>query len=145
MLPNAKIIDARREPMACCFGNFKQLFANGQEFTYSFEDIARYYRTYLQLMRHWDQVLPGWILRIQHEDLVDDLDGTVRRMLDFCGLEFQSQCIEFHKTVRNVRSASSEQVRQPLFRAGLDQWRNFESRLGPLRDALGDALGRARE
>jgi hypothetical protein len=121
------------------------LFANGQEFTYSFEDIARYYRTYLQLMRHWDQVLPGWILRIQHEDLVDDLDGTVRRMLDFCGLEFQSQCIEFHKTVRNVRSASSEQVRQPLFRAGLDQWRNFESRLGPLRDALGDALGRARE
>jgi tetratricopeptide (TPR) repeat protein len=145
MLPNAKIIDARREPMACCFGNFKQLFANGQEFTYSFEDIARYYRTYLQLMRHWDRVLPGWVLRIQHEDLVDDLEGTVRRMLDFCGLEFQSQCVEFHKTVRNVRSASSEQVRQPLFREGLDQWRNFESRLGPLKDALGDALGRARE
>jgi len=97
MLPNAKIIDARREPMACCFSNFKQLFANGQEFTYSIEDIARYYRTYLELMRHWDSVLPGWVLRVQHEDLVDDLEGNVRRILDFCGLEFQSQCIEFHK------------------------------------------------
>jgi tetratricopeptide (TPR) repeat protein len=144
MLPNAKIIDARREPMACCFSNFKQLFANGQEFTYSIEDIARYYRTYLELMRHWDRVLPGWVLRIHHEDLVDDLVGNVRRILDFCGLEFQSQCIEFHKTVRTVRTASSEQVRQPLFRDGLDQWRNFETRLGSLKDALGDALDRAR-
>jgi tetratricopeptide (TPR) repeat protein len=144
MLPNAKIIDARREPMACCFSNFKQLFANGQEFTYSIEDIARYYRTYLELMRHWDRVLPGWVLRIHHEDLVDDLEGNVRRMLDFCGLEFQSGCIEFHTTVRNVRTASSEQVRQPLYREGLEQWRNFESRLGVLQEALGDALERAR-
>jgi tetratricopeptide (TPR) repeat protein len=144
MLPNAKIIDSRREPMACCFSNFKQLFANGQEFTYSIEDIARYYRTYLELMRHWDRVLPGWVLRIHHEDLIDDLDGNVRRILDFCGLEFESRCIEFHTTVRNVRTASSEQVRQPLYREGLGQWRNFESRLTVLKDALGDALERAR-
>ena len=91
MLPNAKIIDARREPMACCFGNLKQLFAQGQEFTYSVEDIARYYRTYLELMRHWDAVLPGRVLRVQHEDLVDDLEGNVRRMLDFCGLRVRAR------------------------------------------------------
>jgi tetratricopeptide (TPR) repeat protein len=140
MLPNAKIIDARREPMACCFSNLKQLFAKGQEFTYSVEDIARYYRTYLELMRHWDQVLPGWILRVQHEDVVDDLEGSVRRLLDFCGLDFEPQCVEFHKTVRSVRTASSEQVRQPLNRDGLEQWRHFEPWLAPLRAALGDAV-----
>jgi tetratricopeptide (TPR) repeat protein len=140
MLPNAKIIDARREPMACCFSNLKQLFANGQEFTYSVDDIARYYRTYLELMRHWDRVLPGWVLRVQHEDVVDDLEGSVRRILGFCGLAFEPQCIEFHKTVRSVRTASSEQVRQPINRDGLEQWRHFEPWLGPLRAALGDAL-----
>ncbi|MFI4890874.1 MAG: tetratricopeptide repeat-containing sulfotransferase family protein [Steroidobacterales bacterium] len=140
ILPNARIIDARRAPVACCFSNFKQLFANGQEFTYSIEDIARYYRTYLELMRHWDRVLPGRILRVQHEDVVDDLAGNVRRMLDFCGLPFEPQCIEFHKTERSVRTASSEQVRQPLNREGLDQWKNFEPWLGPLKQALGDAL-----
>ena len=140
MLPNARIIDARREPMACCFSNLKQLFAKGQEFTYSNEDIARYYRTYLQLMQHWDAVLPGWILRVQHEDLVDDLEGNVRRILEFCGLDFEPQCIEFYKTVRSVRTASSEQVRQPIYRAGLDHWKHFEPWLGPLKDALGDAL-----
>jgi tetratricopeptide (TPR) repeat protein len=140
MLPNAKIIDARREPVACCFSNLKQLFAQGQEFTYSIEDIARYYRTYLELMRHWDQVLPGWVLRIHHEDVVADLEGNVRRMLDFCDLEFEPQCIDFHKTVRSVRTASSEQVRQPLYREGLDQWRHFEPWLKPLKDALGDAV-----
>jgi tetratricopeptide (TPR) repeat protein len=145
MLPNAKIIDARREPMACCFSNFKQLFANGQEFTYSIEDIARYYRTYLELMRHWDAVLPGWVLRIQHEDVVDDIEGSVRRILDFCQLEFEPQCIEFHKTARTVRTASSEQVRQPLYREGLDQWKNFEPWLGSLAEALGDALTRYRD
>ena len=144
MLPNARIIDARREPLACCFGNLKQLFAKGQEFTYSVDDIARYYRTYLELMRHWDAVLPGWILRVQHEDVVDDLEGNVRRILEFCGLEFEPQCIEFHKTVRSVRTASSEQVRQPIYREGLDQWRHFEPWLEPLRVALGDALDRAR-
>ncbi|MBV8576872.1 MAG: sulfotransferase, partial [Acetobacteraceae bacterium] len=140
MLPNARVIDARREPMACCFSNFKQLFAKGQEFTYNLEDIARYYRTYLELMRHWDRVLPGSVLRLQHEDIVDDLEGNVRRVLEFCGLEFEPQCVEFHKTARSVRTASSEQVRQPLFREGLDQWRNFEPWLGPLKEALGDAL-----
>jgi hypothetical protein len=145
MLPNARIIDARREPMACCFSNLKQLFANGQEFTYSIEDIARYYRTYLELMRHWDRVLPGRILRIQHEDVVEDLEGNVRRILDFCGLEFEPACIEFHKTERSVRTASSEQVRQPIFREGLDQWTNFEPWLNPLKEALGDALNHYRD
>jgi len=145
MLPNAKIIDARREPMACCFGNFKQLFARGQEFAYGLEDIARYYRTYLELMRHWRKVLPGRVLRVQHEELVDDLDGQVRRLLDFCGLDFEPACIEFYRTERSVRTASSEQVRQPIYREGLDQWRHFEPWLGPLRAALGDALTRYRE
>ena len=145
MLPNARIIDARREPMACCFSNLKQLFANGQEFTYSVEDIARYYRTYLELMRHWDAVLPGKVLRVWHEDVVDDLENNVQRILDFCGLEFEAACMEFYKTERSVRTASSEQVRQPIFREGLDQWRNFEPWLGPLKEALGDALHRYRE
>jgi hypothetical protein len=145
MLPNARIIDARREPMACCFSNFKQLFANGQEFTYSIDDIARYYRTYIDLMRHWDEVLPGRVLRVFHEDVVDDLDGNVRRLLEFCGLEFEEQCIAFHQTKRSVRTASSEQVRQGIYRDGLAQWRNFEPWLGPLKEALGDALTRYRE
>ena len=145
MLPNARIIDARREPMACCFGNLKQLFASGQEFAYSVEDIARYYRTYLELMRHWDAVLPGRVLRVQHEDVVDDLAGNVRRLLDYCELEFEPACVEFHKTERSVRTASSEQVRQPIYREGLDQWRHYEPWLGPLREALGDALRRYRD
>ena len=140
ILPNAKIIDARREPMACCFSNLKQLFASGQEFTYSITDIARYYRTYLELMRHWELVLPGKVLRVQHEEVVDDLEGNVGRILDFCGLDFEPGCVEFHKTERSVRTASSEQVRQPIFRDGLDQWKNYEPWLEPLKDALGDAL-----
>jgi hypothetical protein len=140
MFPNAKIIDARREPMACCFGNLKQLFARGQEFAYSVEDIGRYYRTYLELMEHWDAVLPGRILRVHHEDVVDDLERSVRRILDFCELPFEPNCIEFHRTERSIRTASSEQVRQPIFREGLDQWRRYEAWLGPLRAVLGDAL-----
>jgi len=145
MLPGAKIIDARREPLACCFSNLKQLFAKGQEFTYSVDDIARYYRTYLDLMRHWDGVLPGWILRVHHEDVVDDLESQVRRILDFYGLPFEPACMEFHQTARSVRTASSEQVRQPLNRDGVDQWKNFETWLGPLKVALGDALTHYRE
>jgi len=113
ILPNAKIIDTRREPMACCFSNFKQLFASGQEFTYSLEDLARYYRTYLELMRHWNQVLPGSICRMQYEDVVEDLEGNVRLLLDFCGLPFEPQCVEFYRTARSVQTASAEQVRQP--------------------------------
>jgi len=138
ILPNARIIDARREPMACCFSNFKQLFASGQEFTYSLEDIGRYYRSYVELMRHWDEVLPGRILRVQHEDVVEDLEGNVRRLLEFCGLEFEPACLEFYKTERSVRTASSEQVRRPIFKEGLDQWRHFEPWLGPLKKVLGD-------
>ena len=145
MLPNAKIIDARREPMACCFSNLKQLFAHGQEFTYSPEDIARYYRTYLGLMRHWDEALPGRVLRVVHEDVVDDLEGQVRRILGYCGLPFETACVEFHMTRRSVRTPSSEQVRQPIFRDGLDQWRPFEPWLGDLKAGLGDALDRWRD
>src|ERR1700723_1960303 len=144
MLPNAKIIDVRREPMACCFANLKQLFARGQEFTYSMEDIARYYRTYLDLMQHWETVLPGRVLRVEHESVVDDLEGNVRRIVNFCGLDFEPGCVEFHKTARSVRTASSEQVRQPIFREGLDQWRHYEPWLSPLKDALGDAVLRWR-
>ena len=144
MFPNAKIIDARREPMACCFGNLKQLFARGQEFTYSIEDIARYYRTYLELMEHWDAALPGRVLRVHHEDVVDDLERSVRLILDFCELPFEPACVEFHRTERSIRTASSEQVRQPIFREGLDQWRRYEAWLGPLREVLGDALVRYR-
>ncbi len=140
ILPNARIIDARREAMACCFSNFKQLFASGQEFTYSIDDIARYYRTYLKLMAHWDNALPGKVLRVQHEAVVEDLEGNVRRLLEFCGLPFESACLEFHKTERSVRTASSEQVRRPIFKEGLDQWRNFEPWLEPLRAALGPAI-----
>jgi tetratricopeptide (TPR) repeat protein len=145
MLPNAKIIDMRREPMACCFSNLKQLFAAGQEFTYSIEDIARYYRNYLNLMRHWNAVLPGRVLRVCYEDLVNDLDASVRHILEFCGLKFETACLEFYKTGRTVHTPSSEQVRQPIFREGLDQWRKYEPWLGPLKEALGDALTHYRE
>jgi tetratricopeptide (TPR) repeat protein len=140
MLPNARIIDARREPMACCFSNFKQLFASGQQFTYSLEDIGRYYRMYVELMAHWNQVVPGCILRVQHEDVVADLEASVHRLLDFCGLEFEPACLEFFKTERSIRTASSEQVRQPIYREGLDQWRNYEPWLGPLKQTLGDLV-----
>jgi tetratricopeptide (TPR) repeat protein len=143
ILPNAKIIDARREPMACCFSNFKQLFASGQEFTYSIDDITRYYRTYVELMAHWDSVLPGKVLRVQHEDVVEDLEGSVRRMLAFCGLDFEEGCLEFHRNARSVRTASSEQVRRPIYKEGLDQWRHFEPWLEPMKRALGPLLAEA--
>jgi len=138
ILPNARFIDARREAMACCFSNFKQLFSasDGPRFVYSFEDLARYYRMYLQLMRHWDGVLPGKILRIQHEELVTDFQANVHRILEFCGLKPEPACFEFHKTERAVISSSSEQVRQPINRAGLDQWRRYEPWLGRLKAAL---------
>ena len=137
ILPRARIIDARREPMACCFSNFKQLFAEGQEFTYSLEDIAGYYRMYVRLMRHWDDVLPGRVLRVQHEELVADLEGQLRRMLAFLELDYDPRCLEFHRVERSIRTASSEQVRRPIFTEGLDQWRNFEPWLASLREALG--------
>ncbi|WP_353230155.1 sulfotransferase [Novosphingobium sp.] len=140
ILPHATIIDARRNPMDCCFSNLKQLFAQGQEFTYSMEDIARYYRTYLDLMRHWDSVLPGRVLRVINEDLIDDPEGQIRRMLDHCGLPFEDGCLNFHQNTRSVRTPSSEQVRRPISRDGVDQWKPFAQWLGPLSDALGDAL-----
>lgn len=141
ILPNAKIIDARRNPMDCCWSGFKQLFAEGQEFTYSLEDIGRYYKAYVDLMDHWERVLPmGRILRVQHEDVLDDIEGQVRRILDHCGLPFEQACIDFHETARAVRTASSEQVRQPLNRSGLEQWRPFRAHLAPLIDALGPDL-----
>ena len=141
ILPRARIIDARREPMACCFSNFKQLFAEGQEFTYSLEDIGRYYQTYVALMRHWDEVLPRRVLRVQHEELVADLEGQVRRMLSFLELDFDPQCLEFHRLGRSVRTASSEQVRRPISTEGLNQWRHFQPWLQPLRQALGPLAG----
>jgi tetratricopeptide (TPR) repeat protein len=144
MFPNARIIDSRREPLAGCFGLYKQLFARGQEFAYSIPDIARYYRTYLELMQHWDQVLPGRVLRVRHEDVVDDLAGSVRRILEYCDLPFEPGCLQFYRTERSIRTASSEQVRQPIFREGLEQWRHFEPWLGSLRAALGDAPERWR-
>ena len=146
ILPKAKIIDVRREPMACCFSNLKQLFGTtNQEFTYDIDPIARYYRSYLDLMRHWDEVLPGRVLRVQYEDLVEDLEGGVRRMLEHCGLAFEPACLDFHQTRRSVRTPSSEQVRRPISRDGLAQWRNYEPWLAPLQAALGDALIRYRD
>jgi hypothetical protein len=133
ILPNAKIIDARRSPMACCFSGFKQLFAEGQDFSYNLEDIGRYYQAYLKLMAHWDNVLPGFVLTVNHEDVVDDLEKQVRRMLDFCDLPFEQSCIDFHKTKRNIKTPSSEQVRQPIYKSATEQWQHFEQYLAPLK------------
>ena len=138
MLPNAKIIDARRNAMACCFSGFKQLFAEGQEFSYDLTDIGRYYRDYVTLMNHWDTVIPGQILRVDYERVVDDLESEVRRLLDFCALPFEDACLNFHETKRAVRTASSEQVRRPIYSEGLEQWVNYEPFLGPLKAALAE-------
>lgn len=139
MLPNAKIIDARREPMACCFSGFKQLFAEGQEFTYGLESIGEYYRAYVDLMNHWNTVLPGRVLRVQHEDVIEDLETQVRLILDHCGLPFEQSCVDFHKTERAVRTPSSEQVRQPIYKSSMQQWENYSDYLAPLVVSLGDA------
>ena len=140
ILPNAKIIDARRDPMDCCFSGFKQLFAEGQEFTYGLNEVGRYYADYVDLMEHWDTVLPGKVLRVQHEDVLDDVEGQTRRMLDFLGVPFEEACLTFHQTKRAVRTASSEQVREPINRKGQNAWQPFEQWLGPLKDALGTHL-----
>jgi hypothetical protein len=142
ILPNAKIIDARRHPMACCFSGFKQLFAEGQEFTYGLEEIGTYYKDYVELMDHWDKVLPGKVLRVQYEDVVAALDTQVRRILDYCGLEFEESCISFYETDRSIRTPSSEQVRQPIYQSGVEQWKNFEIYLNPLKKSLGPVLDR---
>ena len=140
ILPNAKVIDARRHPMSCCFSGFKQLWGGGQEFSYGLDEIGSYYKQYTRLMDHWDEVLPGFVLRVHHENVVDNLEEEVRRMLDFCGLPFEDACLDFHKTERTIRTPSAEQVRQPIYRSGLDQWRNFEQHLDPLKQALGSEL-----
>lgn len=144
ILPNAKIIDARRHPMACCFSAFKQLFAEGQEFSYNLHDIGQYYTDYVSLMDHWDEVLPGQVLRVHYEQVVDDLEGQVRRILEFCNLPFEDACLSFHETKRSVRTASSEQVRQPIYRSGLDQWQNYTSQLDGLKDQLSTIVDRYR-
>jgi len=133
ILPNAKIIDSRRHPMATCFSGFKQLFAAGQTFTYSQTDIARYFRDYVDLMEHWDKVLPGKVLCVKYEDVIADTEREVRRILDYCGLPFEEQCLEFHTTERAIRTASSEQVRQPIYTSAVEQWRNYEAHLGAMR------------
>ena len=136
ILPNAKIIDARREARACCFSNFKQLFASGQEFTYGLKEVGTYYRDYVALMAHWDRVLPGKVLRVNYEDVVADLETEVRRILDHCELPFEDSCLSFFETRRAIRTPSSEQVRRPIYREGLEQWRNYEHHLDPLKRAL---------
>lgn len=140
ILPNARIIDVRRNPMACCFSGFKQHFARGQHFTYSLEEIARFYCDYVELMGHFDSVLPGQIHRVVYEDLVDDTEAGVRRLLEHCALPFEETCLHFYRNERAVRTASAQQVRRPIFREGVDHWKNFEPWLGPLREALGPVI-----
>ncbi len=139
-LPNARIIDVRRHPLACCFSMFKQHFAKGQHFSYDLQDLGRYYRDYVELMDHIDRVLPGRVHRVHYEALVDDVEGEVRGLLTYCGLPFEDACLRFYENTRAVRTASSEQVRRPIFREGLEQWRRFEMWLDPLKTALGGVL-----
>jgi tetratricopeptide (TPR) repeat protein len=140
ILPNARIIDARRHPLGCCFSNFKQHFARGQAFSYDLTDMGRYYRDYVRLMAHVDAALPGRVHRVIYEDMVEHTEREVRALLDHCGLDFEPACLAFHETERAVRTASSEQVRQPIFRDGTEAWKPFEPWLDPLKAALGDAL-----
>ena len=140
LFPRAAIIDARRHPVGCCFSCFKQRFALGQRFTDDLADLARYYRDYVDLMAHFDAVLPGRVHRVDYENVVKDLPGEVRGLLEYCGLPFEDQCLRFFENRRSIRTASAEQVRQPIFSEGVDQWRHFEPWLGPLKDALGDVL-----
>ncbi len=140
ILPNARIIDARRHPLGCCFSNFKQHFARGQAFSYGLDDMGRYYADYVRLMAHVDRVVPGRVHRVIYERMVDDTEAEVRALLGYCNLPFEDACLEFHKTERAVRTASSEQVRQPIFREGTEAWKPFSQALMPLRDALGPIL-----
>ena len=140
ILPNAKIIDARRHPLSCTFSCFKQLFAEGQEFSYNLEDLGHYYRDYVRLMDFWHQCFPNEILHVQYEDVVDDLESQVHRILAYCNLPFEEACLSFWETERAVKTPSSEQVRQPIFKSGVENWQEFESHLGPLKEALGETL-----
>jgi tetratricopeptide (TPR) repeat protein len=140
ILPNARIIDARRHPLGCCLSNFRQHFARGQAFTYDLDHVGRYYADYVRLMAHVDTVLPGRVHRVIYERMVEDTEAEVRRLLDYCGLEFEPQVLEFYKTERAVRTASSEQVRRPIYREATDEWRAYDAHLAPLRAALGPVL-----
>ena len=140
MLPQAVFIDARREPMDCCFSIFKQNFARGQAFSYDLRVLGAYYQDYLRLMRHWRQALPGAAWRCQYEELVASPEDQVRQLLRHCGLGYEAACLRFHETRRAVRTASAEQVRQPLYQSSVGAWRRFERQLQPLREALGPAL-----
>jgi tetratricopeptide (TPR) repeat protein len=141
ILPKAKIIDARRHPLSCCFSNFRQHFARGQDFTYDLGDVGRYYADYVRLMAHVDAVLPGRVHRVIYERMVDHTETEIRALLDYCGLGFEPQVLEFYKTDRAVRTASSEQVRRPIYREATEEWRAYESHLGLLKQALGPVLG----
>jgi predicted Zn-dependent protease len=140
ILPRARIIDARRHPLGCCFSAFKQHFARGQGFTYDLGELGAYYRDYVELLAHFDAVLPDRILRVHYERLVEDTESEVRRVLDYCGLEFEPACLRFFENERAVRTASSEQVRTPIFREALEQYRHYEPWLAPLKAALGLVL-----
>ena len=140
ILPNAKIIDARRYPLDCCFSMFKQLFAQGQEFTYGLEEVGSYYNGYIKLMNHWENVLPGKILRVNNEDVINDLEGQVLRILDYLDLPFEESCLSFHKTNRSVRTASSEQVREPINKKGMGRWKPYAKNLKPLLETLDNNL-----
>jgi tetratricopeptide (TPR) repeat protein len=140
ILPNARIIDARRHPLGCCLSLFKQHFARGQAYAYDLAEVGGYYRDYVELMAHYDEVLPGRVLRVHYESMIDDTSAQVHRVLEHCGLPFEASCLRFHENRRAVRTASSEQVRKPIFRDALDHWRHYEPWLGPLREALGRVL-----
>ena len=140
ILPKAKIIDARRHPLGCCFSNFRQHFAHGQAFTYDLDHVGRYYADYVRLMTHVDTVLPGRVHRVIYERMIEDTEGEVRRLLDYCGLDFEPAVLEFYKTERAVRTASSEQVRRPIYREATEEWRAYEPHLAILKAALGPVL-----
>jgi len=145
ILPNAKIINARRHPLDSCFGSYKQLFAQGQPFTYDLTELGEYYLQYQRLMDHWHKVLPGKVLDVHYEDVVSDLEGQVRRILEYCELDWEDSCLRFHETSRSVRSASSEQVRQPIYKSAVGTWRHYESHLGPLIEVLEPLLAKLPE
>jgi hypothetical protein len=140
ILPNAKIIDARRHPMDSCFGCFKQHFAKGQTFSYDLFELGEFYLEYCQMMAHWDVALPGSVLRVQYEEVVEDLETQVRRILDYCGLPFEEDCINFHENKRSVRTASSEQVRQPIYRGSVATWKRYGAHLDALAEILAPVL-----
>ena len=136
ILPNAKIIDIRRASMSACFSCYKQLFAEGQEFTYDLKDLAGYYNNYVKLMNHWNKVLPGQILSINYEDVINNFEESVRKILDYCAIPFEKECLEFYKSKRSVKTPSAEQVRQPIYTSGMDYWKNYEPYLDDLKNNL---------